>query len=95
MAVIGELHPHSRPPKSSNPLGKPLDEVERRTGHVAPAVVDREGVAPVRDLHDLRHGGVAPLALPEGAQELAGGYLLIAGLPALDLPEETGVRLNG
>lgn len=39
--------------------------------------------------------GVTPLALPEGAQELASGYLLVAGLPALDLPEGEAVRLEG
>ena len=32
-------------------LGEPLDEVERRLGDLAPAVVDREGVASARDLH--------------------------------------------
>jgi len=49
-----------------NDLGEPLDEVERRLSDLAPAVVDREAVAPVRDLHNLRHGGVAPSPLPGG-----------------------------
>jgi hypothetical protein len=38
--------------------GEPLDEVERRLGDIVPAVVDRQGMAPVRHLHDLRHAGV-------------------------------------
>src|SRR4029077_17232076 len=44
-------------------LREPLYEIERRLGDFAPAVVDREGVATVGDLHDLRHTGVAPLPL--------------------------------
>ena len=32
-------------------------------------MVDREGVASVRDLHDLRHGGVAPLPLVGGVRD--------------------------
>jgi hypothetical protein len=51
------------------PLGKPFSEGERDLGDATPAVVDREGVAPVRDLHDLRHGGVAPLPLVGGVRD--------------------------
>ena len=36
-----------------------LTNVERGLGDLAPAVVDRERVASVRHLHDLRHAGVA------------------------------------
>src|SRR2546427_10693272 len=54
---------------ASDRLGEPLDEVERRLGDLAPAAVDREGVASVRDLHDLRHGGIAPLPLGGGGRE--------------------------
>src|SRR5213594_509851 len=53
----------------SDRLDEPLNEVERRLGDLAPAVVDREGVAPVRHLHDLRHGGVAPLPLVGGVRD--------------------------
>ena len=38
--------------------------------------------------------GMAPMALPEGPQDLATGYLLIAGLAALDLPEAPAVRIE-
>lgn len=38
--------------------------------------------------------GMAPAALPEGASDLAGGYLLIGGLPGIDLPESGGIRLT-
>jgi hypothetical protein len=58
-----------------------------------PGAVTYQG-EPIEEAEAAAWLGVAPLTLPEGAQELAGGYLLIAGLPALDLPEETGVRLN-
>jgi hypothetical protein len=62
--------------KASSPrsdrLGEPLDEVECRLGDLAPAVVDREGVAPVGDLRDLRDGGVAPLPLV-ACRSLLGG----------------------
>jgi hypothetical protein len=37
--------------------------------------------------------GMASTALPEGASDLASGYLLIAGLPGIDLPESGGIRL--
>jgi hypothetical protein len=50
-------------------LREPLDEVERRLGDLVPAVVDREGVASVRDLHDLRHCRVAPLPLVRGVRD--------------------------
>src|SRR5262249_20234927 len=49
--------------------GEPLDEVERRLGDLAPAVVDREQAASVRDLHYLRHPGVAPLPLVGGVRD--------------------------
>jgi len=38
--------------------------------------------------------GVTPSALPDGPLELAGGYLLITGLPGLDLPEGERVRIE-
>lgn len=38
--------------------------------------------------------GAAPEPLPKGSLNLAGGYLIIGGLPALDLPEGEGVRLT-
>lgn len=38
--------------------------------------------------------GVAPAALPDGASDLASGYLLIAGLPGLDLPESGGIHIS-
>src|SRR5262249_39223804 len=44
-------------------LSEGLDEIECRVGNIGPAVIDREGVATVRHLHDLRHGPVAPLPL--------------------------------
>lgn len=37
--------------------------------------------------------GVPPEGLPEGASDLASGYLLIAGLPGLDLPESGLIRI--
>src|SRR5262249_47490088 len=53
----------------SNRLGELLDEVERGLGDLAPAVVDGERVAPVRDLDDFRHAGVAPLPLVGGVRD--------------------------
>src|SRR4051794_17622296 len=50
-------------------LGEPLDEVERRLSDLPPAVVDGEGVAPVRHHHELRHGPVAPLPLVGGVRD--------------------------
>ena len=38
--------------------------------------------------------GVAPEALPQGAQDLDAGFLLIAGPPALDIPERSGLRID-
>jgi hypothetical protein len=38
--------------------------------------------------------GVAPAATPDGPQELTAGYLVIAGLPGLDLPDEARVQLD-
>ena len=46
-----------------------VEQVLRRLGDFAPAVVDRERVAPVRHLHDLRHGGIAPLPLVGGVRD--------------------------
>src|SRR5205085_5331679 len=53
----------------SDRLGESLDEVERRLGDLAPAVVDPEGVASVWHLHDLRHGGVPLLPLVGGVRD--------------------------
>src|SRR5512133_4080700 len=53
-------------------LGEPLDEVKRRLGDLAPAVVDRQRVSPVRDLHDLGDAGVAPLPLEGGVRDRPG-----------------------
>src|SRR5262245_25388778 len=58
----------STPMPRSDRSGEPLDEVERRLGNLAPAMVDREGVAPVSDLHNLRHGGIASLPLVGGVR---------------------------
>ena len=41
------------------PLGEPLHEPQRGVGHLAPAAVDGQGVAAVRDLLDLGHRRVA------------------------------------
>src|SRR3954463_3893124 len=49
--------------------GEPVDEVQRCVGHLAPPVVDRERVTPVRDLHDLRHCRVLALALVGGVRD--------------------------
>jgi hypothetical protein len=38
--------------------------------------------------------GMTPLPLPDGAFDLNDGFLIIAGLPGLDLPEIVGVRLT-
>jgi hypothetical protein len=38
--------------------------------------------------------GVTPAPTPEGASDLASGYLLIVGLPGLDLPETGGIRIS-
>lgn len=46
-----------------------LDELARRLGDLAPAAVDREGVASVRDLDDLRHGGVPGSPLGGGVRD--------------------------
>src|SRR4051812_45760428 len=61
--------------------GEPVDEVQRCLGDLAPPVVDRERVTPVRDLHDLRHCGVVALALVGGVRERPrpGGGLLPGG----------------
>lgn len=38
--------------------------------------------------------GVIPAPLPEGASDLTSGYLLITGLPGLDLPESGGIYIS-
>jgi hypothetical protein len=38
--------------------------------------------------------GMTSAPLPEGASDLASGYLLIVGLPGLDLPETDGIRIS-
>ncbi len=38
--------------------------------------------------------GVTPSALPDGPIDLASGYLLVSGLPVLDLPEGERVRIK-
>src|SRR5215213_9998348 len=48
---------------------EPLDELERRLGDLAPAVVDRERVTSIRHLHDLGHAGVVPLPLVGGVRD--------------------------
>ncbi len=48
---------------------KPFHEGERRGGDLAPAAVDRQRVSAVRDLQDLRHGGVAFLAPERGIRD--------------------------
>src|SRR5262245_35687434 len=73
-------------------LGEPLDEVERRLGDLAPAVVDREGVASVRDLDDLRHGGVASLALVGGVRDRPRHRVVLL---AVDDQQRTAVGVLG
>src|SRR3954454_350808 len=43
--------------------GEPLDELQCSGGDLPPAAVDRQGVAAVRDLHDLGDPGIALLLL--------------------------------
>lgn len=38
--------------------------------------------------------GAEPAPMPDGPQDLAGGYLLLAGLPGIDLPEGNRIRLG-
>src|ERR1041385_391051 len=69
--------------KTSSPradrLDESVDEVECRLGDLAPPVVDRERVASVRDLHDLRHGGGALLPpVGGGCGRPPGGGVLLA-----------------
>src|SRR6187200_93669 len=60
----------SKPAEGVSPqLGEPLDEVEGGLGDLAPAVIDGEGVAAVRHLHDLRYGGIALLPLVGGVRD--------------------------
>ena len=49
--------------KNTSLLDEALDEGKSRVGHLAPAMVDGEGMAAVGDLHDLRHAGVVLLSL--------------------------------
>src|SRR5215217_1187011 len=49
--------------------GEALDEIERGLRDLLPAVVDRERVASVRDLHDLRHPWVVLLPLVGGVRD--------------------------
>src|SRR5512132_1343825 len=50
-------------------LGEALDEVKRRLGDLAPAMVDSQGMASVRHLHDLRDAGVALLPFVGGVRD--------------------------
>jgi hypothetical protein len=45
------------------------DKIKRDLRHLTPAVVDRERVATVRDLHELGHPWVAPLPLVGGVRD--------------------------
>src|SRR6187397_2763006 len=68
----------SKPAEGVSPqLGEPLDEVEGGLGDLAPAVIDGEGVAPVRHLHDLRHAGVALLPLECGFRDRPGHRVVV------------------
>src|ERR1700736_408419 len=53
-------------------LRKPLDELERGGGDFPPSTVDCQGVAPVWDLHDFGHSGVALLLLEGGVHDRPG-----------------------
>ena len=76
-----------RPESSSRSdrLGEPFDEVERRLGHLARAVVDREGVASVRHLHDLRVAGVSPLAFVGGGGDRPRHRVVLLAVRGADL----------
>src|SRR5215212_7112408 len=49
--------------------GEALDEIERGLRDLLPAVVDRERVASVRDLHDVRHPWITPLPFVGGVRD--------------------------
>jgi hypothetical protein len=58
-----------------------------------PGAVTYQG-EPVEETEASASLGMTAAALPDGPQELAGGYLVIAGLTALDLPEGERVRFD-
>src|SRR4051812_20116343 len=73
-------------------LGEPLDELEGRGGDVPPAAVDRQGVAAVRDLHDLGDPGVALLLFERGVHDRPGdGVVGLAG----DQQQRSALRVLG
>src|SRR5688572_23595503 len=73
-------------------LDEALDEVERGLGDLAPAVVDSEGMASVRDLRDLRHAGVGLLPL---VGSVGDGPRHRVVLLALDDQQRTAVGVLG
>jgi hypothetical protein len=58
-----------------------------------PGAVTYQG-EPVEETEASASLGMTAAALPDGPQELAGGFLVIAGLTALDLPEGERVRFD-
>ena len=64
------------PPWSSG-LGEALDEVERGLSHLLPAMVDRQRVAAVRDLLDLRDARVLALPLVGGVRDRPGNRVVL------------------
>src|SRR6187200_3289759 len=76
----------------SQALRKSLDEVERGLGDLAPAVVDRQRVASIRHLHDLRHAGIALLPVVGGFRDRPGHRMVVL---ALDDQHGTAVGVQG
>ena len=73
-------------------LIEPLDEVECDLGHLAPAMVDRERVASVRDLDDLRDSRIVLLPLVRRVRDRPGhGVVLLA----IDDQQRTPVGVLG
>jgi hypothetical protein len=58
-----------------------------------PGAVTYQG-EPIEEAEVSAWIGTTPAALPDGPQELAGGYLVISGLTALDIPEGERVRFE-
>src|SRR5689334_3999210 len=73
-------------------LGESSDEVQRGLGDLPPTVVDREGVASVRHLHDLGHGGVTPFPLVSGVRDCPRHRVVLL---AVDDQQRTAVGVLG
>src|SRR3954467_14879519 len=72
--------------------GEPLDELECGGGDLPPAAVDRQGVAAIRDLHDLGDAGVALLPFEGGVHDRPGDG--VVGL-ARDQQQRSALRVLG